>query len=75
MQIQQTSIGKKQTQVEFSENFKMMAEYFYDDLVLLQKHISKGSQMLTETEFQRIFGDVHMELMEKDIINLKEFFK
>jgi len=58
----------------------MMSEYYYNDLLAAQAHLSRGSQMLKADEFLRIFSDVGIEVMDdrnypNDLANLKVFFK
>jgi hypothetical protein len=53
----------------------MMSEYYYNDLLATQSHLSRGSQMLKADEFLRMFSEVGIEVMDDDLAKLKVFFK
>ena len=52
-----------------------MCEYYYNDLLAAQSHLSRGSQTLKADEFLRLFSDVGIKVMDDDLSNLKVFFK
>ena len=45
----------------------MMSEYYYNDLLATQSHLSRGSQMLKADEFLRMFSEVGIEVMDDDL--------
>jgi len=53
----------------------MMSEYYYNDLLATQSHLSRGSQMLKADEFLRMFSEVGIEVMDDDLAKLKVFFR